>query len=147
MKYLPVKVGFYSMIQLFTCRIGHYLLIFLMLLTAACTENKTFENFNSAAWKKDKLACKGERKRIAGDFEQIRRELLGMTQEEVLSLLGRPDFQLLMERTQKAYVYFVEPGVQCQGEKETSKARTVSFRFNAVNRATEIVYSEGKPFS
>ncbi len=132
--------------QPFEGRLRHYFCIILIPLIAACTENKTFKNFDSAIWRQDKLGCKSDRKRLAAEFEQIRRELLGMTQEEVLSLLGRPDLQLLMERTQKAYVYFVEPGVQCQGQVQTSKARTVSFRFSAVNRATEVVYSEGKPF-
>jgi hypothetical protein len=134
------------MVQQLISRQRYYGYLLLLLLMAACTENKTFTNFDAATWKQDKLGCKGDRRRLAADFEQIRRELLGLTQEEVLSLLGRPDFQLLLERTQKAYVYFVEPGPHCQGERETSRARTVSFRFNAVNRATEIVYGEGKPF-
>jgi tetrahydromethanopterin S-methyltransferase subunit H len=82
---------------------------------------------------------------LADDFEKVRREFLGMTQEEVLDMLGRPDMQLLLERTQKAYIYYIEPGTQCQGQKDISKARTVSFRFNAVNRATEVLYGEGKP--
>ena len=133
------------MIHQFAGRMRHFFYILLVCLIA-CTESKTFENFDAATWKQDKLGCQGERKRLAGDFEKIRRELLGLTQEEVLRLLGRPDFQLLLERTQKAYVYFVEPGVQCEGDRENSKARTVSFRFNAVNRATEVVYGEGKIF-
>jgi hypothetical protein len=115
-------------------------------LLTACADKKTFSNFNSAAWKQDKLGCQEERKKMAADFEQIRRDLLGMSQEEVIDLLGRPDFQLLRERSQKAFVYFIEPGVQCQGDSETSTARTVAFRFSALNKATEIVYSQGKPF-
>ena len=136
------------MMHLMAARAAHCILIFLILTLGACTDKKSFENFDAASWKEDKNGCKGTRKQLADNFEQIRRDLLGMSQEEVLELLGRPDFQLLMERTQKAYVYFIEPGVQCQGQnqKETSKARTVSFRFSAVNRATEIVYGEGKIF-
>ena len=134
------------MISLFITRLGPYFIICMLALQTACRESTTFKNFDSATWKKDKLACKGDRKELSGEFEQIRRELLGMTQEEILDLLGRPDFQLLQERTQKAYVYFIEPGTQCQGDKETSKSRTVYIRFSAMNRATEILYSEGKPF-
>jgi hypothetical protein len=134
------------MIQLFTARLGHYLFIFFMVILGACSEKKTFSTFDADSWKGDKLACKGTRRQIAGDFEKIRRELLGMSQEEVIDLLGRPDYQLLLERTQKAFVYYIEPGAQCQSQDKTaSKARIVSFRFNAMNRATEVLYGEGKP--
>jgi outer membrane protein assembly factor BamE (lipoprotein component of BamABCDE complex) len=79
------------------------------------------------------------------DFEGIRRKLLGLAQDDVIDVLGRPDFQLLYKRNQKYYIYFIEPGIQCQGEKENSKARTVSIRFNAVGLASEIIFSQGKP--
>ncbi len=115
------------------------------MLLLGCTENKTFKSFDNTSWKSDKLACKGERKALADDFEQIRRELLGQSQESIIELLGRPDFQLLYERSQKVYVYFIEPGTQCTGDKEAAKSRTIYFRFNALNRATEVMYSQGKP--
>jgi outer membrane protein assembly factor BamE (lipoprotein component of BamABCDE complex) len=122
-----------------------YIVLVVCLLFYSCSQNEKFDSFDSATWKQDKSACKDSRKALMNDFEGIRRELLGLAQDDVIDVLGRPDFQLLYKRNQKYYIYFIEPGIQCQGEKENSKARTVSIRFNAVGLASEIIFSQGKP--
>ncbi len=122
-----------------------YIGLALCILFSSCSDNKKFATFDSSTWQQDKSACKGSRPALVKDFEGIRRELLGLNQDDVIDILGRPDFQLLYQRNQKFYVYFTEPGTQCQGEKENSKARTVSIRFNAVGLASEIIFAQGKP--
>lgn len=69
----------------------------------------------------------------------------GLTQEEVLEVLGKPDFQRLYQRNQKFYVYFTEPGPQCEGNADASRARTVVLRFSAIELVTEVYYDSGKP--
>lgn len=117
----------------------------LMLISIACSDSKTFVNFDQQRWQQDKMACQGIRLELAADFENIRRQLLGSSQDEIIEVLGRPDQQLLYERTQKFYLYFIEKGPQCNGDSENSKAKTVSVRFNALGLASEIVYAQGKP--
>jgi len=101
--------------------------------------------FHADVWKKDKLGCQGQREKLSAEFDSIRRNLRGMSQDEILKVLGRPDFQNLQTRNQKLYIYFVENGEQCQNVQANSKARTVVIRFNAVGYATEITYQQGKP--
>lgn len=101
--------------------------------------------FHADVWKKDKLGCQGHRAKLAAEFDSIRRNLRGMSQDQILKVLGNPDFQNLQTRNQKLYIYFVEKGEQCQHAQADSRARTVAIRFNAIGYATEITYQPGKP--
>ncbi|QHT71547.1 hypothetical protein GXP67_35235 [Rhodocytophaga rosea] len=122
-----------------------YGLLLGLVLLCACSDSKTFVNFDHQLWQQDKMACQGIRSKLAVDFENIRRELLGYSQQDIIDVLGKPDIQLLSERTQKFYVYFIETGSQCKGDTGNSKAKTVSVRFNAMGLASEIIYAQGKP--
>lgn len=117
----------------------------MLLLLGGCQEKKTFTNFDSAAWQRDKLGCNGSRQQLTDSLSMIRLQLRGLTQEEIIGVLGKPDLQLLYERGQKFFVYFMETGSQCDGEITTSRVRTLSVRFSAVNRATEVTIQNGKP--
>lgn len=116
-----------------------------LLSGCSTSSGKQFTGFDSQSWKQDKQGCTGKRKALSGSFERIRPDLKGLSQAEVLQLLGRPDFQQLYKRNQKFYIYFLEPGIQCEGNLEQSRARTVIFRFNAVELLTEVYYNTGKP--
>lgn len=112
---------------------------------ATCGSPKQFADFDSSAWKSDRLGCGGKRKALRDQFDTIRLQLKGSTQEEVLQVLGKPDFQRLYQRNQKFYVYFMEPGLQCEGSPDASRARTVVLRFSAIELVTEVYYDSGKP--
>jgi hypothetical protein len=112
---------------------------------AACGLPKKIEGFDSAAWQDDRLGCGGGRKALRESFDNVRQELKGLTQNEVLDVLGKPDFQRLYERNQKFYVYFLEPGAQCEGKADASRARTAVIRFSAIELVTEVYYDNGKP--
>jgi len=120
-------------------------LLISMAIFVACSQERTFVNFDQESWQKDKMACGEIRTKMAADFENIRRELLGFSQDDIIDVLGKPDLQLLQGRSQKFYVYFIETGSQCEGKTGLSQARTVSVRFNALGLATEIIYADGKP--
>ncbi len=112
---------------------------------AACNAPKEIEGFDSAAWQADRLGCGGGRQALRASFDSVRLELKGLTQNEVLDVLGKPDFQRLYERNQKFYVYFLEPGAQCEGKADASRARTAVIRFSAIELVTEVYYDSGKP--
>jgi hypothetical protein len=59
--------------------------------------------------------------------------------------LGKPDRQLLAERNQEYYLYFLEEGTHCIKESNESLAKSVAIRFNAVGLASEITFQEGQP--
>ena len=112
---------------------------------AGCNAPTQREGFDSAAWQADRLGCGGKRQALRASFDTIRLELRGLTQNEVLDVLGKPDFQRLYERNQKFYVYFLEPGAQCEGKADASRARTAVIRFSAIELVTEVYYDNGKP--
>lgn len=124
-------------------KILYYFLIWVFLIS--CQEEKKFPNFQAEAWRQDKLGCLGTRQMLAQDFDSIRRDLNGLSQNQLLDILGRPDFQVLYKRNQKFYIYYLEPGNQCQGKPESSQARTVAIRLSALEKVTEVTYQNGKP--
>ena len=118
------------------------LLVVCCLLTA-CQDDAQFAGFDSKTWKNDKSGCKGERQAMRADFEKIRLALKGLSQMEVVAVLGSPDLQRLDERQTKSFLYFLEPGNTCAVAKPD--ARVVVVRFSAVDNAFEITYEQGTP--
>jgi outer membrane protein assembly factor BamE (lipoprotein component of BamABCDE complex) len=120
--------------------------ILLAALLGSCQSAGKFAEFDSGVWKNDRLGCGGKRQELRRQFDKIRLELKGSTQVQVISVLGKPDFQRLYQRNQKFYIYFMEPGPQCKGKSEASQARTVVLRFSAIGLVTEVLYNTGRPY-
>ena len=116
-----------------------------LLLCQACHSPKQFDHFDAHSWRSDPLGCKGNRQRLAAEFEKIRRELRGLSQTEITELLGKPDIQGLYTRHQKFFVYYLEKGPQCQHSQAESTARTIAVRFGALGYVTEVSYQQGRP--
>jgi hypothetical protein len=119
------------------------LLTLTLVFSGSCRQPKTFPEFNSSAWKEDRLGCTGTRQQLRPEFDQIRNELKGLSQREVIDVLGKPDAQLLYQRNQKYYLYFLESGPQCQGQMDDSQAASVAVRFSALEQVTEITFQTG----
>jgi hypothetical protein len=126
-------------------RLFFFLLLGVLIGMTACEQKKQIDHFNSARWQQDQKGCSGQRLKMKPDLDSVRQKLKGLSQVEVIDVLGKPDYQLLYKRHQKFYVYFMEEGTQCQGDDEASKAAAVSIRFNALDFVTEVVYTQGKP--
>ena len=124
-------------------RILTFSLLAICWLLTACQDDARFAGFDSKTWKNDKSGCKGERQAMQADFEKIRLALKGLSQMEVVAVLGSPDLQRLDERQTKSYLYFLEPGNTCAVAKPD--ARVVVVRFSAVDNAFEITYEQGTP--
>lgn len=116
-----------------------------VLWLCSCQSDGKFSGFDADAWKDDRLGCGGKRQALRQQFDKIRTELKGSMQDQVLRILGKPDYQRLHQRNQKFYVYFTEPGPQCDGKAEASQALTVVIRFSALGIVTEVLYNNGRP--
>ena len=121
------------------------LLLLHIFFFTGCRQKKVIDNFNSDAFRKDKLGCLGTRQQMQPDFERIRLQLKGLSENELLDLLGKPDFQQLSTRNQKYYIYFLEKGRQCENKFAATPSKTAVFRFSAIGLVTEITYEAGKP--
>jgi len=93
------------------------------------------QKFNTELWRKDKNGCFGDRLKLKNTFLSIRHNLRGFKSSEIESLLGKPDAQELYNRSQRYYIYFLDPGPKCQNAKSNPQALFV--RFSAVGIANE----------
>lgn len=119
------------------------LLLFLLCccLLGACGTPESLRGFDSKAWKDDKNACNGERTRLAPEFEKIRKELYGKKEYVVRNVLGKPDKEELLERSQRIYYYYLEAGEQCGSSEALSDANRAEVRINSLGKVSEINYN------
>ncbi|MGB3778146.1 MAG: hypothetical protein WA960_07280 [Tunicatimonas sp.] len=110
-----------------------------MVLLVSCQSAVDIENFDEAAFRSDPNGCTGVRADMKEALFAADRHLKGLTQEDIWATLGKPDRQELATRSQKYYVYYVDPAPACMGDS-TSLPLTLFVRFSAMNRASEIKY-------
>ncbi len=115
------------------------LLLFFSLLLISCQSAVDIEDFDEAAFRSDPNGCTGVRADMKETLFVADKYLKGLTQEEIWATLGKPDRQELATRSQKYYVYYVDPAPACMGDS-TSLPLTLFVRFSAMNRASEVKY-------
>ncbi len=86
-------------------------------------------------WKEDKGGCKNIRVNFLSDLSSQKDELKGLSEKDIIGLLGRPDRNELYKRNQKFYYYDVEPGKLCDSSAINQQ---LILRFNAMGRAKEV---------
>ncbi|MFM9839622.1 MAG: hypothetical protein ACKVOQ_15240 [Cyclobacteriaceae bacterium] len=110
-------------------------LIFFFLL--ACGKPlPTLENLDIAKWKEDKAACGQVRLKSIEELTKQKDKLKGLSQDDIVKLLGRPDQNELYKRNQKFFYYLLTPGKECGSD---STAHRLSLRFNAMGFAKEVL--------
>lgn len=109
-------------------------------LLSSCGVPEEFQAFNSKAWKEDRYACKGQRAELVDDFEQIRKDLYGQKEYVVRNLLGKPDQEELLKRSERIYYYYIETGDQCADRTKMSGANRIELRLNSLAKVSEINY-------
>jgi hypothetical protein len=116
------------------------LFVLLLALVWGCSEPARIPGFDSDKWQQDKKACQHIRSQMIPAFESIRRDLYGRTEDEIKDILGKPDGEQLMSRGQRLFLYYLEPGTQCEQRNKLSEANRAEVRFNALNKVSEITY-------
>ncbi len=95
----------------------------------------TLDGIDLNQWKNDKNGCQGNRALMIKPLQAQKNKLQGLTEMQIIALLGRADQNELYKRNQKFYYYLLEPGKACGS---TVEGRKLSVRFNATGRAKEI---------
>lgn len=113
----------------------------LCIMTWSCYTPESLKGFDSETWKADKNACKGDRAKLATEFEKIRKEMYGKKEYIVRNVLGKPDKENLLERSQRIYYYYLETGTQCQDASKLSEANRLEVRINSLGKVSAINYS------
>lgn len=122
-------------------KLNSLLYLTICVLVFACGSPESMKDFDSAAWKADKNACKGDRAKLAPEFEKIRNEMVEKKEYVVRNVLGKPDKENLLERSQRIYYYYIEAGDQCQDASKLSDANRLEVRINSLGKVSEVNYS------
>lgn len=111
------------------------LFIVFILIAAACGKPlPTLEGIDLKQWKEDRNGCNHFREKLIDTLTSQKDKLLGLSEDAVIALLGRPDQNELYKRNEKFFKYFLEPGPSC---KSDSSEMILSIRFNSVGLAKE----------
>lgn len=111
-----------------------------VLCLSACSTPESLRSFDSDTWKDDRYACEGKRSALINELEAIRKELYGKKEYIVRNVLGKPDSEELMERNQRIYYYYLEPGAQCENRNILSDANRIQVRINSLGKVSEVSY-------
>lgn len=94
------------------------------------------ENFDAETWRKDANGCAGLRTGMIRAIEAQQDKIMGLRENELKDLLGKPDKQELYVRNQKFFIYYIEPGPLCENGPELPL--TLHIRFNALGVTNEV---------
>lgn len=109
----------------------------LLLVTSACRKDlPALDGIDSKAWQLDKDGCNGYRAETAARLKTETEKLKGLSEMEIMTVLGTPDQNELYKRNQKFYTYFLEPSGVCASPANNPTRLVI--RFNAMGLAKEV---------
>ena len=85
---------------------GQWMLLFL-LLAGACQGPEVLQGLDQSRWKADKLGCQQDRTSMVSILSEQKNTLLGLGQQGVLKILGKPDKRELYTKSQQFFIYFL----------------------------------------
>ena len=88
-----------------------------------------------AQWKEDKGGCKHQRLTFIEELKIQKDELKGLSEKDIIQVLGRPDHNELYKRNQKFYYYDIDPGKSCHDQVA---GQQLVIRFTAMGYAKEV---------
>jgi len=90
-------------------------LIIAVMLLSCGKALPVLDGIDSEKWKADRDACQGYRQSVAAAMKSELVKLKGLSEMDVIRLLGKPDENELYKRNQKFYSFFITPGSQLPG--------------------------------
>ena len=117
--------------------------IFLLIIgcfIAGCSAKPDLPDFNEVTWKNDVRSCDNKRPGMVASLRKNTQNLIGLRHNEVIAVLGKPEGNSLEKSGERVYYYFIQPGSQCQNNKQPSTADKVFIRFDALDRAYKVKF-------
>ncbi|WP_157541053.1 hypothetical protein [Hymenobacter aerophilus] len=111
----------------------------LLALTSCGHALPSLPGFDAAAWRADRYGCLGQRAQLVPVLEKQRADLFGARINDITKLMGHPDEEELGEQSDKVYIYYVVPGIQCAPNHPRSAAYRVMLRSGATGTVTEVI--------
>ncbi len=119
-------------------------LIGLFAILSSCTGSLDVGNINLVNWKNDRHGCNGLRLRDVEEIRKIKNTFLAKYNQEIIKTFGRPDRVELAGRSQSFFIYYLEPSDNCETKPEKEPLK-VLFRFNAINKVSEVTVTNLNP--
>ena len=94
------------------------------------------KGIETEVWTVDKNGCSGVRANSIEALKEQKSAVLGLSEMEIVQVLGKPDRNELYKRNQKFYYYYLQPAPEC--EQHPDSALRLAIRFNAMGLAKEI---------
>lgn len=120
-------------------------LILTALIIFSCSTKVEVKGVNLDNWKKDRNGCLGLRMQELENFRPVKNDLLGKDNQALIKTFGRPDKVELADRSQTFFIYFIEPGPDCENGEQLDEPLKVIFRLNAISRVSEVTISTLNP--
>jgi outer membrane protein assembly factor BamE (lipoprotein component of BamABCDE complex) len=106
-------------------------------IAASCGKSlPTIDKIDLEKWRSDKWGCAKDRQQGLLVLTEQKEKLKGLSQDDIVKLLGRPDKNELYKRNQKFFYYYLTPGEKCGIDTATQR---LSLRFNAMGFAKEVL--------
>jgi hypothetical protein len=115
----------------------------LVLISISCTDIPKLENIELSKWKGDKNGCNEYRINVVDNLISQKDKLRGLSQNEIIKLLGTADKHELYERSQKFFIYYLEPNENCEQYAE-GYIKALYIRFNSLDQAVDFNVQEVK---
>ena len=119
--------------------------IIILIILTSCGKPLPKGDFNSAAWQADPFACKNQRLKLIPGFETIKDKLRGVSEKDLQTILGKPEATSLTDQSERNYLYYLEPGSQCQDNSRLSTANKLTIRISSLGWVTELSYENPVP--
>lgn len=112
-----------------------FFILSLSLLFSCSQPLPTLKGIDLELWKADRNGCNGSRQQMIEAMASEKEKLKKLSEMDLVQLLGRPDENELLTRNQKFFIYYLEPGPQCQSPVD--HARQLVLRINAMSLTKE----------
>jgi hypothetical protein len=109
--------------------------VFVVLLAGCSNPLPQLDGVNLDVWKEDHKGCLRKRPAFEQSLRDQRGKLKGLSEMDVVTLLGKPDMNVLSERNEKYYHFFLTPSPECNLGDTTFTQLII--RFNAVGISKE----------
>jgi hypothetical protein len=116
--------------------------ILFVIFLSGCVEEAPV-SFDNDSWIEDTNGCKKNRLGIYKQILESQNEILGLTNKQIIRILGKPERNELYSRNQKFFIYQVSPASKCNLSNNT-ETLFLFIRFNAVGLSQE-VFVQGAP--
>lgn len=121
------------------------LTVILSILFQACSYSDPLNlpGLDSEGFKNDRGGCDGNRQKQIELIKANKDQFLGISENQIFKAIGRYDYQVLDKKNEKIFVYFLEPGPQCEHMQNPTEAESLVLYMNAVKLVKQVVIRKG----